>query len=49
MYQKEPDSLEAKNGNDAVDLREVSSYEEFEAAAANNEAVWFYDDDSKLK
>ncbi|MFR2445867.1 MAG: discoidin domain-containing protein, partial [Thomasclavelia spiroformis] len=45
---EKPDSLEAKNGNDAVDLREVSSYEEFEAAAANNEAVWFYDETPNL-
>ena len=45
---QKPTSIEAKNGNDIFDVKEVNSYEEFEAAAAKNEAVWFYDEAPNL-
>ncbi len=45
---KEPTGLIAKNGNTNVELTKVGSYEEFEAAAANNEAVYFYDEAPNL-
>ena len=39
-----PSKLTATNGSANVALTEVNSYEAFEEAAANNEAVWFYDE-----
>ena len=45
---KKPTSLSAKNGSENLALVEVDSYEAFEAAAANNQAVWFYDEAPNL-
>lgn len=45
---KEPTALIAKNGTTNVDLAKADSYAGFKAKAANNEAVYFYDEAPNL-
>ena len=43
-----PTSIVATNGTTNINAKEVATLAEFEAAAANNEAAWFYDETPNL-
>lgn len=45
---QKPTSITAKNGTTDINATEVNTLEEFETRAANDEAVWFYDQTPNL-